>query len=197
VGLYVPLQQELSLTRLGFLTMIVPLYQAELAHPSIRGRVTSLQQFMLGVGALVAAWVSYGTYVDIADDNSGQWRIPLGIQIIPAIFLGTLIMLFPESPRWLIDHGRSDEGLRTLAKLHAHGDIDNAWVRAEYEQIQEAITYEHEHEAKSYSELFQSRSSFRRLFLCCALQASIQMTGVSAIQYYSVTIYGKIVSRHG
>lgn len=40
--------------------MIVPLYQAELAHPSIRGRITALQQFMLGVGALAAAWISYG-----------------------------------------------------------------------------------------------------------------------------------------
>ena len=180
----------------GYLVMIIPLYQAELAHPSIRGRITALQQFMLGVGALVAGWVSYGTYIDIANDNSGQWRIPLGLQLVPAICLGALIMLFPESPRWLIDHGRADEGLQTLAKLHAHGNTEDPWVRAEYEQIQEAITFEHEHEAKSYFELFQSRSSFRRLLLCCALQASIQMTGVSAIQYYSVTIYGKIVSSH-
>lgn len=28
----------------GFLVMIVPVYQGELAHPSIRGRVTALQQ---------------------------------------------------------------------------------------------------------------------------------------------------------
>ena len=174
--------------------MIVPPYQAELAHPSIRGRVTSLQQFMLGVGALIAAWISYGTYNDIAPTNSAQWRVPLGIQIIPAVFLGSLIMIFPESPRWLMDHGRSDEALRTLAKLHAHGNTEDPWVRAEYDQIQEAITFEHEHEAKSYIELFKSKSSFRRLFLCCALQASIQMTGVSAIQYYSVTIYKQIVS---
>lgn len=141
----------------GFLAMIVPLYQAELAHPSIRGRITALQQFMLGVGALVASWVSYGTYVDMANDNSGQWRIPLGLPILPALFLGALIMLFPESWRWLIDHGRADAGLYMIAKLQAHGDVDNAWVRAEYEQIQEAITFEHEHEAKSYLELFQSR----------------------------------------
>jgi len=46
----------------GFLVMIIPLYQAELAHPSIRGRVTALQQFMLGIGALVASWAAYGTY---------------------------------------------------------------------------------------------------------------------------------------
>ena len=100
--------------------------------------------------------------------------------------------MFPESPRWLIDHGRPDEGLQTLARLHAHGNEADPWVRAEFDQIQESITFEHEHEAKSYVELFTNRSSFRRLFIACALQASIQMTGVSAIQYYSVKIYGQI-----
>ena len=131
-----------------------------------------------------------GTYVGFAPDNDGQWRTSLGIQIIPAVVLACLILFFPESPRWLIDHGRPEEGLRILAKLHAHGDINDAWVRAEFDQIQEAITFEHEHEAQSYVELFKDRSCFRRLFIACALQASVQMTGVSAIQYYSVTIYG-------
>jgi sugar porter (SP) family MFS transporter len=182
----------LTQARVGFLTMIVPLYQAELAHPSIRGRVTALQQFMLGVGALCASWISYGTYVGFAPTNSQQWRVSLAIQIIPAGILGLLIFLFPESPRWLIDHGHNEKGLQVLAKLHANGNEDDTWVRAEYDQIQESITYEHEHEARSYAELFKNKSSFRRLFLTCAIQASIQMTGVSAIQYYSVTIYGQI-----
>ncbi|CAI6331022.1 unnamed protein product [Periconia digitata] len=174
----------------GVLCMIVPLYQAELAHPSIRGRVTALQQFMLGVGALSAAWISYGTDTGFAPTNDGQWRTSLGIQVVPAVFLAALILLFPESPRWLIDHGRTEEGLNTLARLHAHGDINDPWVRAEFDQIQDAITFEHEHEASSILELFTDKSSFRRLFLACSIQASIQMTGVSAIQYYSVTIYG-------
>ncbi|KAJ6447024.1 MFS sugar transporter [Purpureocillium lavendulum] len=177
---------------IGFLVMIVPLYQAELCHPSIRGRVTSLQQFMLGVGALAAAWISYGAYIGFDADDSRQWRVSLGIQIIPGVILALLILLFPESPRWLIDHGRPDEGLQTLAKLHAHGDVNNVWVRAEFDQIQESITFEHDNAAKSYSELFRDRSCFRRLLLACALQASVQMTGVSAIQYYSVDIYAKI-----
>ncbi|EAW07843.1 sugar porter family MFS transporter [Aspergillus clavatus NRRL 1] len=176
----------------GFLTMIIPLYQAEICHPKIRGRVTALQQFMLGVGALCAAWISYGTYIGFSKTNDAQWRIPLGLQMVPAVFLGLLIMFFPESPRWLIDHGHHEKGLQTLAKLHAHGDENDTWVRAEYNQIQESILFEQEHEAKSYIELFTDRSSFRRLFLCCALQASVQMTGVSAIQYYSVEIYKQI-----
>jgi Na+/melibiose symporter-like transporter len=89
----------------------------------------------------------------------------------------------------LIDHGRVEEGLRNLAKLHAHGNESDPWVQAEFQQIQDQLTFEHEHEAKSYAELFKDRSCFRRLFLTCALQASVQMTGVSAIQYYSVPIF--------
>ena len=54
------------------------------------------------------------------------------------------------------------------------------------------ITFEHENEAKSYMELFTNKSSFRRLFLACAIQASVQMTGVSAIQYFSPTIFAQI-----
>jgi len=174
----------------GFLVMIIPVYQSEIAHPSIRGQITALQQFMLGIGAFVAGWVAYGTYVGL--DTTAQWRVPLGIQNVPAIGLGALIFLFPESPRWLIDHGKPEKGLATLARLHSRGNEHDPWVRAEFDQIQETITFEHEHEAKSYLELFTNRSNFRRLLIACALQASVQMTGVSAIQYYSVTIYGQI-----
>ncbi|KAJ5936359.1 general substrate transporter [Penicillium verhagenii] len=173
----------------GILVMIVPIYQAELAHPDIRGRVTSLQQLMLGVGSLVASWISWGTYINFADTDSRQWRISLGIQMVPAVFLAALILLFPESPRWLIDHGRLDEGLQTLARLHSRGDINDPWVQTEYDQICNSIAHEHEAEAKSYTELFTDRSCFRRLFLACSVQAAAQMTGVSAIQYFSPTIF--------
>ncbi|KAK8045121.1 hypothetical protein PG993_005145 [Apiospora rasikravindrae] len=174
----------------GFLTMIIPVYQGEICHPSIRGRVTGLQQFMLGIGALVATWLTWGTNVNLNDER--QWRIPLGIQIIPAIILAALIFIFPESPRWLIDHNQAELGLQTLARLHANGNTNDAWVQAEYAQIQETIAFEHEHEAKSYTELFTKKSAFRRLFLAVALQASVQMTGVSAIQYFSVNIFKQI-----
>ena len=64
-----------------------------------------------------------------------------------------------------MDHDHPDKALQVLAQLHAHGDQNDPWVLAEYEQIQASIQHEHQHEAKSYVELFKSRSSFRRLFL--------------------------------
>ncbi|CEN60235.1 hypothetical protein ASPCAL02676 [Aspergillus calidoustus] len=176
----------------GLLIMAVGLYQAELAHPDIRGTIVALQQFMLGIGALLAAAISYGTFVGVADNDNAQWRISLGIQIAPAAIMGCVIGFFPESPRWLIDHGQEAKGLNVLAQLHANGNESDPWVLAEFEQIKHSLGAEHEVQAKSYLDLFRSMSSFRRLLIAVALQASGQMTGVSAIQYYSVTIYGQI-----
>lgn len=167
--------------------MIIPLYQAELAHPSIRGLVTGLQQFMLGIGGVCGSWISYGTFIGFSDDR--QWRIPFGIQIVPAALLSLLIFLFPESPRWLIQKGKREQGLSTLARLHSNGDENDAWVLAEYQQIQEQVVVEQEQAARSLRELFATKSNFRRVMLACALQAATQMTGISAIQYYSVLIF--------
>lgn len=174
----------------GVLVMIVPMYQAEIAHPSIRGRVTGLQQLMLGIGACTATFTVYGTNLHLTD--STQWRIPLALQVLPSAILALMILLFPESPRWLIDNGKEELGLKTLARLHANGDESDPWVQAEYAQIQSAIANEHEQEAGGYRGLFTNRSSFRRLFLVVALQASVQMTGVSAIQYFTPDIYATI-----
>jgi hypothetical protein len=55
---------------------------------------------MLGIGALVASWTTFGTNKNFADGDSMQWRLSLGIQIVPAVVLALLIMLFPESPRY-------------------------------------------------------------------------------------------------
>lgn len=111
---------------------------------------------------------------------------------MPAAILALLILLFPESPRWLIDHDRAEEGLKILAKLHANNDTHDVWVAAEYAQIRDAINVEKQHAATGYVELFSDRSSLRRLVLVTALQASVQMTGVSAIQYFSPQIYKTI-----
>lgn len=84
---------------IGMLAMLAPLYQAEvrifqyrifviklsltsildqIAHPSIRGRLTTLQQFMLGIGALVASFIGYGCYHGLPGKQA-QWRIPLAM----------------------------------------------------------------------------------------------------------------------
>ena len=177
----------------GFLTMIIPIYQAELAHRKIRGKITSLQQLFNALGQIFATWIGYGCYMTwTGTGDSREWRIPLACQIVPSLFLGALIFMFPESPRWLCDHDRADEGLKTLAKLHAHGDTNDPYVLAEYELIQAQIAEEHSQRKVTYLDLFRGWPNLRRTILVMAIQASCQMTGVSAIQYFSPQIFAQI-----
>ncbi|THZ20100.1 general substrate transporter [Aureobasidium pullulans] len=177
----------------GFLTMIIPIYQAELAHRKIRGKITSLQQLFNALGQIFATWIGYGCYMTWTHTgNSREWRIPLGCQLVPAIFLGGLIMFFPESPRWLCTHDRADEGLQVLAQLHAHGDTSDSYVLAEFELIKSQIVEERSQNGIGYFDLFRGWPNLRRTILVMAIQASCQMTGVSAIQYFSPQIFAQI-----
>ncbi|TBU22400.1 general substrate transporter [Dichomitus squalens] len=175
---------------IGMLAMLAPLYQAEIAHPSIRGRLTTLQQFMLGIGALIASFIGYGSYHGLG--GQAQWRLPLAIQLTPAIPLAFFILLLPESPRYLAMKGRDEEALRVLARLHAHGDVHDPFVVSEHKEILAQVKIEQQETRDAWSQLFGSKSNFRRLLLGVAIQFSIQMTGVSVIQYYSPLIFQSI-----
>ncbi len=173
---------------IGMLSLLAPLYQSEIAHPSIRGRLTTLQQFFLGIGALIASFVVYGCSLHQAG-TVFQWRFPLGLQIAPAVPLAFLIMLFPESPRWLMSKGREEDALRSLARLHARGDTSDVFVRAELAEIKAQLAIE-KGTSSGWSEIFNSSQNIRKVAIGVILQFSVQITGVAAIQYYAPKIFG-------
>lgn len=173
--------------------MIIPIYQAEISHRCIRGKITSLQQLFNALGQIFATWTGYGCYMTWnSSGDSREWRIPLAIQIIPAIILGAFVYVFPESPRWLCDHDRWEKGLSNLAQLHSHGDVHDPYVIAEYNLIKNQIAEEHKQKKNTYLDLFRDWPNLRRTILVMMVQASCQMTGISAIQYFSPQIFAQI-----
>jgi hypothetical protein len=94
--------------------------------------------------------------------------------------------------RWLCAHDQADEGLRVLALLHAHNDLSDSYVLAEFELIQSQISAERSQKSIGYLDLFRGWPNLRRTILVMAIQASCQMTGVSAIQYFSPQIFAQI-----
>jgi MFS family permease len=95
-------------------------YNGELAPPGIRGSLVALQQLAITFGILVSYWIAYGTsFIGGPGDQqtSAAWRIPLGLQLIPAIVLCVGAFFLPYSPRWLMLRGREEECLMTLANL--------------------------------------------------------------------------------
>lgn len=87
------------------------------------------------------------------------------------------MLFFPESPRWLFDHGREEEALGVLADLHG-GDPNNELVQLEYEEIKAQVHFERTEGAKSYLDLLKP-GIFRRVTLGCSLQMWSQLSGVT------------------
>ncbi|KAJ1916874.1 hypothetical protein H4219_003529 [Mycoemilia scoparia] len=169
----------------GILSMIVPLFQSEIAPPEIRGRLVTLQQFAITIGIMVAFWIGYGSS---KIDGTASFRLPLGIQIVPGLILLVSILFMPFSPRWLVDKDREDEALVVLAKLRAGGDTEAPHVLEEFNQIRELARKEKEISARSYLDLFRGNVR-RRVLLGIGIQMLQQLTGINVVMYYAPKIF--------
>jgi len=169
----------------GFSSAVVPIYQSEITAPHIRGRMVSLQQWSITWGILIQYFIQFGcSYIN----GVASFRIPWGLQMIPAIVLSLGMTVFPESPRWLFDHGREEEALQVLADLHGGGDRNNELVLLEYEEIKQQVYIERTEGAKSYFDLLKG-SNPRRVMLGCCLQMWSQLSGMNIMMYYIVYVF--------
>jgi hypothetical protein len=62
-------------------------------------------QFRVGVGTAISAAVCLGTSNYTTNPS---WQIPIICRIPLAFILGLGVMMFPESPRWLLVKGREE-----------------------------------------------------------------------------------------
>jgi sugar porter (SP) family MFS transporter len=176
----------------GIASTIVPIYQAEIAPKEIRGRIVALQQWAITWGILLQYFVQYGASnvgggPTAPDQPESAFRIPWGIQMIPAIILFIGLFFLPRSPRWLATKDRWEEAVQVLADLHAGGDIDNPKVLAEYQEIEEALRYEREEAVSSYRQLIEPKM-LRRVILGMSIQMWSQLCGMNIMMYYIVYI---------
>ncbi|GAA6033535.1 hypothetical protein JCM8097_001442 [Rhodosporidiobolus ruineniae] len=167
----------------GILTSIVPSFVAEISKPAIRGLMMSLELVAAATGLMTAFWVAYGFSTE---QGPVGWRVPTAIQgALICITLFTLAFT-PESPRWLAEAGRVEEGRRVLARLHGEAFADAAML-----EIIEAIALEHAAQKDvGYMQCFSKNDQcFRyRTFLALAVNFFQQATGINMATYYSGTI---------
>lgn len=71
--------------------------------------------------------------------NNGVFRLPWGLQMVPAIALLLFLPMIPRSPRWLASQDRWEEATAILARLHAKGDTLDRIVVAQVHEIREKI----------------------------------------------------------
>lgn len=127
--------------------------------------LTSCSQYFIQFGA--AEGVGGGS--NDPNQPTAAFRIPWGIQMVPAFILFVGLFFFPYSPRWLASQDRWEEALEVLAKLHGKGDVNHPKVLAQYQEIEEALQLEREQATSSFRTLLQPRI-FKRVVLGMSIQ---------------------------
>jgi hypothetical protein len=101
---------------------------------------------------MIMFYISYGcSYIN----GTAAFRVPWGLQIIPAILLLGGMTFLPESPRWLAKHERWEESLAVLALVHGHGDENNSFVKREMAEIKESVEFDRKNADVTWKELFR------------------------------------------
>jgi len=168
----------------GFASILVPIYIAEISPPGSRGALVSLHQFGIVTGMNLAyvanAWIGRGgDEVWLADQG---WRVMLGACGIPALIFLILTPFIPESPRWLIKRGRDSAALNTLRRLHGESA-----ALAEAQEIRETVRQEQ----GKIRDLFRPGVRIV-IFMAMTLALFQAITGINVTLYYAPSIFASV-----
>jgi len=147
-----------------------------------------MTQFMIVIGFLAANWVGYGC---IFFDSDAQWRVPLSVQVLPAVLLFVGMFFLPYSPRWLIEKGRNEEALKVIKALHGNRS-NQEFIEGEFAEMIEQIKYEKEHLTANISDLWKTGPMRRRTLTGIAIQLMTQSTGINVGAYFQPTLYAAL-----
>ena len=164
----------------GVISVVVPMYLSELAPKEIRGRLTSLMQLLVTVGIFLAYVVDY-LFAEARD-----WRLMIGIGVVPAVILAIGIYTQPESPRWLAGHRADGEADAKRVLVTLRGSEDAA--REELAEIHQSIETERRNtEPVRLGAL--TRGRLRPVFVVGMLLVFFQnFVGINTIIYYAPTL---------
>jgi sugar porter (SP) family MFS transporter len=159
----------------GVAAVAAPLYAAELAPTSLRGRFVSAYQLAITVGIflayLVDGWLS----------QSDSWRLMLGASAVPGLLLFAVALAAPESPRWLMKVNRRADAANVLEKIRPNVDFEPRLAAIEVSLRQDAGR-------ASWGEVFHPQWR-RPLLIGLGLALFQQITGINAIIYYADQIF--------
>ncbi|MDR6844666.1 sugar porter family MFS transporter [Flavobacterium granuli] len=174
----------------GVASNVSPLYISEVAPSQKRGKLVVFYQLAITVGVL-AAYISNLFLQKYATANAGDgsglmhwlfvenvWRGMFIVGVIPAAAFCLLLVIVPESPRWLVQYGKNVQALDILTKINGEET-----ARLELASIKEMAGQK----SGGYKELL--RLPLRKLLtLAMVLTALSQFSGINGVIFYGPTI---------
>jgi SP family arabinose:H+ symporter-like MFS transporter len=164
---------------IGGSSVLGPMYIAEIAPASWRGRLVGFFQFNIVLGILVAYLSNY--LIGLAGFGTREWRWELGVSAIPAFLFFLMLFGIPRSPRWLAEVGRVDEARQVLQLIGEEN------YEQRLREILESIAHS---KAGGKEPLFQKRYALP-VFLAISIGAFNQLAGINAILYYLNDIFAR------
>lgn len=166
----------------GMASMTAPLYISEASPAKIRGALVSTNGFLITGGQ----FLSY--LINLAFTKApGTWRWMLGVAGIPALLQFILMLLLPESPRWLFRKGREEEAEAILRKIYPTNEVDRE-IRDLKESVESEIQETGSSEKINIMKLLKTKTVRRGLVAGVGLQVFQQFVGINTVMYYSPTI---------
>lgn len=170
----------LSGLAVGATSVVAPMYISEIAPAHNRGRLVSFNQFAITIGIVLAYIFDY--FLIGFGENS--WRYMLAVPgVFGVFFLFFLIVKFPESPRWLLAHGKKDEAIKILTSIGG-----GSLVQEELPEMESTLLAEQKKEKMSVGELFRGKTG-KIVLIGTIIAALQQITGINAVIMFAPDIF--------
>ena len=170
----------------GLASALCPMYIAEVAPASKRGTLVSWNQFAIIFGQLVVYFVNFLIIRSHASDpdvvawtNAIGWRVMFVSEAVPAGLFALLILLVPETPRYLAIHGQPQKALAVLTKINGEQRAGEILL-----EIKESVNKDSQ---KKQEKLFAY--GFMVVFIGCMLSVFQQIIGINAVLYFAPRIF--------
>ena len=166
----------------GMASAICPMYIAEVAPANKRGKLVSWNQFAIIFGQLVVYFVNFLIIQSHKNDpaivewtNQVGWRLMFGSECVPAGLFTLLILLVPETPRYLVMSGQESKALQVLSR------INGSEVASQIISDIKATVVEKKEKLLAYG--------FLVIFIGCMLSVFQQFVGINAVLYFAPRIF--------
>ena len=166
----------------GLASALCPMYIAEVAPAGKRGKLVSWNQFAIIFGQLVVYFVNFLIIRSHANDpdvvawtNAIGWRVMFVSEAVPAGLFALLILMVPETPRYLALNGKDDKALTVLSNVN--GEARAREILAEIK----ATAVEKTEKIFAYG--------FLVVFIGCMLSVFQQIIGINAVLYFAPRIF--------
>lgn len=163
----------------GGVSVVGPMYIAEIAPAKYRGRLVGMFQFNVVFGILMAYFSNY--IVGLFGLGDVEWRWKLGVEAFPSILFFVTLFFIPRSPRWLVKMGLIGEARSVLI------ETGEEFIEKEIDEIQESI----ESEKVNGKEVLFSKKFKYPIFLAVSIAMFNQLSGINGLLYYLNDIFAQ------